>query len=77
MEPTDQHPGEAPYPVQFAVEYPDRDLDRLRTAFRLVIAIPIGVVLASVSGSEAAAQPVSTPRPSRSARAARCSSGRS
>jgi hypothetical protein len=40
--------------VQFAVEYPDRDLDRVRTAFRLVIAIPIGVVLASVSGSEAA-----------------------
>jgi len=54
MSTTEQQPGEAPYPVQFAVEYPDRDLDRVRTAFRLVIAIPIGVVLASVSGSEAA-----------------------
>ena len=53
MEPTEQQSGEAPYPVQFAVEYPDRDLDRVRTAFRIVIAIPILVVIAAVSGSEA------------------------
>jgi Domain of unknown function (DUF4389) len=53
MESTEQRPGEAPYPVQFAVEYPDRDLDRVRTAFRLIIAIPILVVIAAVSGSEA------------------------
>jgi hypothetical protein len=37
-------------PVQFSVDYPDRDLDRLTTGFRLVVAIPILVVLASVSG---------------------------
>ncbi len=38
------------YPVQFAVTYPDRPLDRVSTAFRLFAAIPILVVLASVSG---------------------------
>lgn len=40
----------ASVPVQFAVDYPDRDLDRLTTGFRLFVAIPIVVVLASVSG---------------------------
>jgi hypothetical protein len=53
VEPTEQRFNEAPYPVQFAVEYPDRELDRMRTAFRIVIAIPILVVIAAVSGSEA------------------------
>jgi hypothetical protein len=38
------------YPVQFAVDYPDRPLNRLTTAFRLILAIPIFIVLASVSG---------------------------
>jgi Domain of unknown function (DUF4389) len=53
MEPTSQGAGEAPYPVQFNVEYPDRDLDRVRTAFRLFIAIPIAIVLAAASGGGA------------------------
>src|SRR5262245_31360926 len=53
MEPTGQAAGAAPYPVQFSIEYPDRALDRLRTAFRLIIAIPIFVVVATVSGGEA------------------------
>lgn len=39
------------YPVQFTVDYPDRPLNRLTTAFRIVIAIPILVLLATVSGS--------------------------
>jgi hypothetical protein len=39
------------YPVQFDVDYPSRPLDRLRTAFRFVIAIPIVVVLTMLSGS--------------------------
>ena len=39
-----------PYPVEFSVDYPDRPLDRLTTAFRLIVAIPILVVLALVSG---------------------------
>lgn len=40
----------APYPVQFAVDYPDRPLDRLTTFFRLFTAIPIMIVLGAVSG---------------------------
>jgi hypothetical protein len=38
------------YPVRFAVDYPDRDLNRLTTFFRLFTAIPILIVLGSVSG---------------------------
>jgi Domain of unknown function (DUF4389) len=41
---------EAGYPVQFAVEYPDRDLNRLTTAFRVFVAIPIFIVAAAVGG---------------------------
>jgi hypothetical protein len=39
------------YPVQFSVDYPDRPLNRLTTAFRIFVAIPIIIVLSSVSGS--------------------------
>lgn len=39
------------YPVQFSVDYPDRPLDRMTTAFRLIVGIPIFIVLGSVSGS--------------------------
>ena len=42
--------GRDQYPVQFSVEYPDRDLDRLSTAFRIIVAIPILVVLGAVGG---------------------------
>ena len=38
------------HPVRFAVDYPDRDLNRLTTAFRLFTAIPILIVLGAVSG---------------------------
>ena len=38
------------YPVQFSVDYPDRPLNRLSTAFRLILVIPIAIVLAAVSG---------------------------
>jgi hypothetical protein len=41
---------EALYPVRFSVSYPDRPLDRLTTFFRLIVAIPILIVLGSVSG---------------------------
>ena len=41
------------YPVQFAVVYPDRDLNRLTTAFRLIVGIPIFVVAASLGGEYA------------------------
>jgi hypothetical protein len=39
------------YPTQFAVDYPDRPLNRATTAFRLVVVIPILVVLGTVSAS--------------------------
>jgi hypothetical protein len=50
MESGAQGTSEAPYPVEFSVEYPDRDLNRLTTAFRIFIAIPIVIVLATVGG---------------------------
>src|SRR4051794_14628940 len=40
------------YPVQFSVDYPDRPLNRLTSAFRIFVAIPILVVLESVSGGK-------------------------
>jgi Domain of unknown function (DUF4389) len=38
------------YPVQFAVDYPDRALDRLTTAFRIFTIIPIAIVLNVIGG---------------------------
>src|SRR6516165_11664777 len=38
------------YPVQFSVDYPDRPLSRLSTAFRIFLVIPIAIVLSAVSG---------------------------
>jgi hypothetical protein len=38
------------YPLTYSVDYPDRDLDRLTTFFRIFTAIPIAIVLAVVSG---------------------------
>lgn len=38
------------YPVSFEVDYPDRSLDRVTTFFRLFAAIPILIVLGTVSG---------------------------
>jgi hypothetical protein len=41
---------QAAYPVRFTVDYPDRPLDRLTTGFRIFVAIPILIVLGTVSG---------------------------
>ena len=38
------------YPVQFDVDFPERKLDRLTTALRLIAAIPIVIVLSLLSG---------------------------
>ena len=38
------------YPVQFSVDYPEDTRDRLSALFRIILAIPIVVVLALVSG---------------------------
>ncbi len=44
-------PGPAePYPLTYSVDYPDRELNRLTTFFRLFTVIPIAIVLAAVSG---------------------------
>ncbi len=47
---TDAPSTEPAYPVQFSVDYPDRELDRLTTAFRIITIIPIAIVLAFISG---------------------------
>jgi Domain of unknown function (DUF4389) len=39
------------YPVQFSVDYPDRELDRLTTFFRPIVAVPILLVLGAISGA--------------------------
>ncbi len=38
------------YPLTYSVEYPDRDLNRLTTFFRLFTVIPIAILLETVSG---------------------------
>ena len=38
------------YPVTFSVDYPDRELNRLTSFFRIFAAIPIGIVLGTVAG---------------------------
>ena len=42
------------YPVQFSVTYPDRDLNRLTTFFRLIVAIPILIVAGTIGGHTSA-----------------------
>jgi Domain of unknown function (DUF4389) len=37
-------------PVRFSVDYPDRELNRLTTALRILTIIPIAIVLASIGG---------------------------
>ena len=38
-----------PYPVQFDVDFPSRPLDRLTTAFRIILAIPIVILLSALT----------------------------
>ena len=39
------------YPARLTIEYPDRQLDRWSTLFRIIFAIPIAVVLTLVGGT--------------------------
>jgi hypothetical protein len=41
------------HPVRLSVEYPDRPLDRLTTAFRIFTVIPIAIVLGTTSSPAA------------------------
>lgn len=43
-------PSQDQYPIQLSVDYPDRDLSRFSSFFRLIAVIPIGIVLSLVSG---------------------------
>jgi hypothetical protein len=47
---TPAQPPTPRYPVTLSVEYPDRDLDRVSTAFRIFTVIPIAIVLGSLGG---------------------------
>jgi F0F1-type ATP synthase assembly protein I len=43
--------GKKPYPASLSVDYPDRELNRLTSFFRLIIIIPIAILLCLVSGA--------------------------
>jgi hypothetical protein len=40
------------YPVRYTVDYPDRDLNRVSTAFRIFAAIPILILIGTITGSQ-------------------------
>lgn len=42
--------GAHDYPLTFSVDYPDRNLDRVSTAFRIFAIIPIAILAAAVEG---------------------------
>jgi hypothetical protein len=44
------------YPLTFSVDYPDRDLNRLSTAFRIFTVIPIAILGATIAGGGFASQ---------------------
>ncbi len=44
------------YPVDLSIDYPDRPLDRLTTAFRILTVIPIAIILGLVGGTSSASQ---------------------
>ncbi len=41
--------GKKPYPASLSVDYPDRELNRLTSFFRLIVIIPIAVILCLVT----------------------------
>ena len=40
-----------PYPASLSVDYPDRELNRLTSFFRLIVIIPAGILLCLVNGA--------------------------
>jgi Domain of unknown function (DUF4389) len=46
--------GDGDYPLTFAIDYPDRSLNRLSTAFRIVMIIPIAILAAFLEGGSLA-----------------------
>jgi hypothetical protein len=45
------------YPLTFAVDYPDRELDRLTTALRIFAVIPIAILAGTIEGGGFGSQP--------------------
>jgi len=43
--------GKKPYPASLSVDYPDRELNRLTSFFRIIVIIPIGILLCLVNGA--------------------------
>lgn len=43
-------PDAVAFPAQLEIDYPDRELNRLTTFFRLIAVIPISIVLTALSG---------------------------
>ena len=43
--------GPSAYPVKLSVDYPDREMDRITTLFRIFAIIPIAIILGLVSGA--------------------------
>ncbi len=48
--------NDAAYPLRFDVDYPDRELDRITTLFRIFMIIPIAIVLGTIAGTVATSQ---------------------
>ncbi len=51
METSIAAPSPNPYPVTFSVDYPERQLNRLTTFFRIFTVIPIAIILELMPGS--------------------------
>ncbi len=47
-------PGGHDYPLTFSVDYPDRDLNRLTTFFRIFTVIPIAILAGTIEGGSLA-----------------------
>lgn len=47
-----------PYPLTFSVDYPDRELNRWTTGFRLILAIPLFILLGLFGGFQFSGHPV-------------------
>jgi hypothetical protein len=54
-------PRDDRYPAALEIDYPDRDLDRLTTFFRPLAFIPIGILLALLSGPTSFGEPSHEP----------------
>jgi Domain of unknown function (DUF4389) len=51
MEQTTQPPAPPAHPLEFDVEYPERELNRLTSALRIFTVIPIAIVLGAIGGA--------------------------